>query len=126
MGLGLIDAYSYIFMTPFNYISLAISIAGSIIIIWGVALTTFFFIKMERNKLLNKNITSSSDKIMYNLSSYLRLGLDFMVAADIIRTIQNPVLNELYILALIVAIRSVISFFLQKEMDAENKNINSK
>ena len=109
-------------MTPFHYISLVISIAGSIIIIWGVLLTTFFFIKMERNKLLNKNITGSNDKIMYGFSSYLRLGLDFMVAADIIRTIQNPVLNELYILALIVGIRSVISFFLQKEMEAEKKN----
>ena len=120
MGLGITDSE---FMTPFNYISLAISIAGSIIIIWGVVLTTFFFIKMERNKLLNKNIEGSNDKIMYGFSAYLRLGLDFMVAADIIRTIQNPVLNELYILALIVGIRSVISFFLQKEMEAEKKNI---
>ena len=110
-------------MTQFNYISLAISIAGSFIIIWGVIITTFSFIKMERNKFLNKNITGSNDKIMYELSAYLRLGLDFMVAADIIRTIQNPILNELYILALIVAIRSVISFFLQKEMAAEKKNI---
>jgi uncharacterized membrane protein len=39
-----------------------------------------------------------------------------MLAADILHTIHNPVLNELYILAMIVGIRSVISFFLIKEM----------
>ena len=44
-------------MLTFNYIALAISIAGSIIIIWGVARTSFIFLKMEWNKLLNKQIT---------------------------------------------------------------------
>lgn len=65
--------------------------------------------------------------IRYNFSSYL-LGLDFILAADIIHTIYNTVLNELYILAMIVAIRSVISFFLHKEMSTSlaynNSNAN--
>lgn len=39
-----------------------------------------------------------------------------MLAADIIRTIHKPILNDLYILAIIVGIRSVISFFLIKEI----------
>lgn len=60
---------------------------------------------------------------MHGYSVYLRFGLDFMVAADIIRTIQNPVLSELCILAFIVGIRPVISFFLQNEMEAKKKNI---
>ena len=110
-------------MGTFNYIAITISIAGSTIIIWGVARTSFLFLKMEWNKLFNKQIICNDERIRYGFGSYLLLGLDFMLAADMIHTIHNPVLNELYILALIVAIRSVISFFLHKEIDGEMKNI---
>lgn len=108
-------------MTFFDYIAISISIAGSTIIIWGVVINAFRFLKLEYKKLLNQDVAGTDDKIRHALGSYLRLGLDFMVAADIIRTIQNPVLQELYVLAFIVAIRSVISFFLQKEMENEKK-----
>ncbi|MBN8670002.1 MAG: DUF1622 domain-containing protein [Chitinophagales bacterium] len=103
-------------MQVFNYIAIGISIAGSCIIIWGVLLTVFDFIKMELNRLVKKSDSNSDEKIRYSFSSYMLLGLDFMLAADIIHTIHNPVLKELYILAMIVAIRSVISFFMHKEM----------
>ena len=38
------------------------------------------------------------------------------ISADIIRTVINPTLEELVILGSMVAIRTVISFFLNKEM----------
>ena len=101
-----------------NTIAILIGITGSIIIIWGVLVTSFLFLKTEVKKLLNKTDILYEAKIRYSFTSYLLLGLDFMLAADVIHTIHNPVLNELYILAIIVAIRSVISFFLHKEMYA--------
>ena len=99
-----------------NTIATIIAITGSIIIIWGVLVTSVLFLKAEVNKWTNKSDIAYESKIRFSISSYLLLGLDFMLAADIIHTIHNPVLNELYILAIIVAIRSVISFFLHKEM----------
>lgn len=46
------------------------------------------------------------------------LGLEVLVAADLVRTITStPSLNEALILALIVLIRTVLSFSLQIEMD---------
>lgn len=46
------------------------------------------------------------------------LGLEVLVAADLVRTITStPSLNEALILALIVLIRTVLSFSLQVEMD---------
>lgn len=103
-------------MEALNYIALGISIAGSIIIIWGVFVTIAIFLKSEKNKLFNIKTQNNSGPVRYQFSGYLILGLDFMLAADIIHTIHNPVLNELYVLAMIVAIRSVINFFLLKEM----------
>ncbi|OSZ77136.1 hypothetical protein CAP36_12025 [Chitinophagaceae bacterium IBVUCB2] len=103
-------------MEVLNYIAQAISIAGSVIIIWGVLITVFNFLKNEKDKLANIKLPNNSGPIRYQFSGYLILGLDFMLAADIIHTIHNPVLNELYVLAMIVGIRSVINFFLVKEM----------
>ncbi|MES2267407.1 MAG: DUF1622 domain-containing protein [Bacteroidota bacterium] len=103
-------------MEVLNYIAMGISIAGSIIIIWGVLITVANFLNNEKNKIFNIKHQSNSGSIRYQFSGYLILGLDFMLAADIIHTIHNPVLNELYVLAMIVGIRSVINFFLMKEM----------
>ena len=103
-------------MHVLNTIAITIAITGSIIIIWGVVVTSFLFLKSEIRKWTDKSDMAYEAKIRFSISSYLLLGLDFMLAADIIHTIHNPVLSELYILAIIVAIRSVISFFLHKEI----------
>ena len=107
-------------MGTFNYIAITISIAGSIIIIWGVARTSFLFLKMEWNKLFNKQIICNDERIRYGFGSYLLLGLDFMLAADMIHTIHNPVLNELYILAFIVL------FFILKYFSFHHQSLYAK
>jgi len=109
-------------MEAFNYIAISISIAGSIIIIWGVCVTTVRFLLNEKNLLVKTKPTNSNELIRHEFSAYLLLGLDFMLAADIIHSIHNPVLKELYVLAMIVGIRSVISFFLVKEMGSSKPN----
>lgn len=109
-------------MEAFNYIAVSISIAGSIIIIWGVFITIFNLFKNEKNKLNDIKSNNNSEALRDQFSSYLILGLDFMLAADIIHTIHKPVLKELYVLAMIVGIRSVISFFLAKEMGSITSN----
>lgn len=107
-------------MNIFNYIAITISTAGSIIIIWGVVVTIFKVFALEIKRIKNTKCDIKSEDIRHQFSSYLLLGLDFMLAADIIHTIHKPILNELYILAIIVGIRSVISFFLSKEISSIN------
>jgi uncharacterized membrane protein len=109
-------------MEAFNYIAIGISIAGSIIIIWGVLITIFNFLVNEKNKIAGAKSPGIIETARHQFSAYLILGLDFMLAADIIHTIHKPVLKELYVLAMIVGIRSVISFFLAKEMGVVKSN----
>lgn len=109
-------------MEAFNYIAISISIAGSIIIIWGVLTTLFNLFINEKNKIGNSKLNKSGESLRHQFSEYLILGLDFMLAADIIHTIHKPLLNELYVLAMIVGIRSVISFFLGKELRIVKSN----
>ncbi|TKK66310.1 DUF1622 domain-containing protein [Ilyomonas limi] len=109
-------------MDAFNYIAIGISIAGSIIIIWGILITIFSLLIFEKDKIVNPKLANGSEVIRHKLGAYLLLGLDFTLAADIIHTIHNPVLKELYVLAMIVGIRSIINFFLLKELASIKSN----
>lgn len=55
-------------------------------------------------------------KARYEVGHHLLLGLEFLIAADIIRTVIEPTLEELAILGGIVAIRTVLGFFLHREI----------
>ena len=57
--------------------------------------------------------------------TYLLLGLEFLIASDILKTVLEPTLNELAILGGIVVLRTVLSVFLNKEikeLETENKD----
>ncbi len=45
------------------------------------------------------------------------LGLEFELAADVLRTTITPTWNEIGQLAAIIVLRTVLNFFLQREID---------
>jgi uncharacterized membrane protein len=99
-----------------NIISKVIGGLGAAIIVWGVILTTFRLIFLEFKRFRHKTILREREMLRHKLGSYLLLGLEFLISADIIATIVDPTLNGIAILASIVAIRTVISYFLEKEV----------
>jgi len=46
----------------------------------------------------------------------LLLGLEFLIASDILKTVLEPTLNELAILGGIVVLRTILSVFLNREI----------
>jgi len=86
------------------------------IIAWGVLLTFFKFIMLEIKRLRGTKTYREKEILRHQFGSYLLLGLEFLIAADVILTITYPSLEEIAILASIVVIRTVISYFLDKEM----------
>jgi uncharacterized membrane protein len=103
-------------VTIINYISYVIGIIGIIIICWGIVTGTLKFVHLEFRRLKNNNICSKREYLRHHVGSYLLLGLEFLIAADIIRTIFEPTLEQLAILGAIVAIRTVINYFLNLEL----------
>jgi uncharacterized membrane protein len=99
-----------------HYVSLIIGIIGIVIICWGVLLGLLDFIHIEYDRLRGTNIRNRRYLLRHHLGSYLLLGLEFLIAADVVRTIIKPTLMELAILGSIIAIRTAISFFLNMEM----------
>jgi uncharacterized membrane protein len=52
------------------------------------------------------------------LGNYILIGLEFMIVSDIIHSFLKPDMESLYLLGAIVVIRTAISFFLGKELEA--------
>lgn len=51
-----------------------------------------------------------------SLGQKIVLALEFFVIADALATVLRPSLDELYRVALIVAVRTVLSFFISREL----------
>ena len=55
-------------------------------------------------------------KLRATFGTYLLLGLEFLIASDILKTVLEPTLNELALLGGIVVLRTILSVFLNKEI----------
>lgn len=103
-------------MKVLNLLSFSVSIIGIAVILWGVIIITLKFLHSEYFSLRDKkSVRDTKKNIRYYLGSYILLGLEFMIAGDIINTVLHPSKDALIVLGSIVAIRTVISYFLNKE-----------
>ncbi len=57
------------------------------------------------------------------LGRFLALGLEFLLAADILRIAVAPSFEEIGKLAAIAAIRTLLNYFLRKEIDKERSEL---
>ncbi|MBS0358726.1 MAG: DUF1622 domain-containing protein [Proteobacteria bacterium] len=98
-----------------------ISLIGFLIIFSGVLVALYQYVYYAfSGKLLNKEDTKIN-LIRLNLGRILILGLEFIVAADLIGTMTTPGYYEVGILAIIVLIRTFLNFSINKELMAINK-----
>lgn len=104
----------------FEYLYISIGTIGVTIIVWGVILTIYRLLLLEFKREDHKSIYRERESIRHLFASYLLLALEFLIAADIILTVIHPSFEEIAILASIVAIRTVISYFLEKEIEKFN------
>lgn len=95
-----------------DLITKGISISSILIIVYG---TLIALIAIVRNE-FSKNKYGNIRKIRAEFGSYLLLGLEVLIGADIIKTIVEPSYEELIILAGIVVVRTVMSVFLNREI----------
>ena len=100
--------------TIISIASFSLNIIGALITVWGIVVSLFEFLKKE--------LSQRADSVKYNetirlkLGSYLVLALEFFIASDIIKTIITPSWQSLGILGAIVVIRTILSYFLTKDL----------
>ena len=61
------------------------------------------------------------EEIRLSLARSLALALEFEVGADILRTVVTPSWNDIVLLGAIILLRTVLNYFLQRELDAATK-----
>ncbi len=99
-----------------HLVSSVISLVGCLILVYGVAIGFFHWLKIERLFWGGQQPQSERETLRQQLAFYLLLSLEFLIAADIIDTIVQPSLEELAMLGGIIAIRTVISLSLNWEL----------
>lgn len=105
------------FLTLLEQVATWIDIIGSVIMLAGFIYAFFLLLKVIMNSKSRQNFTQSIKVVRRDLGSSFLLGMEFMIAGDVIHTVLKPTLDSLYILLGIVLIRVIISYSLEKEME---------
>jgi uncharacterized membrane protein len=101
-----------------RYMRLGVEAIGAAVIGIGAVSTVFLFAR----SLLAPGEYSTSDMRLH-LGRFLVLGLEFQLAADVLATAIAPTWEAVRLLAAIVVIRTVLNYFLAREIDEEREEI---
>ena len=93
----------------------AIDLVGILVIVGGAAIATWYFFVGLRER---RDFEELYRTYRAGLGRAILLGLEFLVAADIIRTVAvSPSFQNVGVLALIVLIRTFLSMTLELEIE---------
>ena len=67
------------------------------------------------------SLDSAMSEIRITLGRWLALALELALAADILRTVMIPTWDEIGKLGAIVVLRTVLNYFLEREIEQEQK-----
>jgi uncharacterized membrane protein len=98
-----------------------IGLIGAVVVIWGIILVLWSLFRSECARCRGEDVTKYRELIRHQLSYYLLLGLEILIAADVLQTILKPTLQELASLGGIVVIRTLVSFTLNWELEQSLK-----
>ena len=107
-------------ITAVNYLRLAVEAVGAAVIGIGALSSTFLY---TLSLLGLRKYTNT--QIRLHLGRYLALGLEFQLGSDILGTAVSPTLEEVQLLAAIAVIRTVLNYFLSKELEREREEVES-
>ncbi len=100
------------------YIPEIIDVIGVIILIIGFIRGLIKYVQFESDRIQRKgNVVYKMQLLRCDIGMYILLALDFMITSDIINSMVHTDMQELINLAFIVVLRTVIGYFLGKELE---------
>lgn len=103
-------------MEYLHHTSFSIGVLGVLVIVFGVFSGVLRFLRCELLAARGLNVDEERKRLRHLLGYYLLLGLEFLIAADIIDTLMKPTPQDLLVLGAIIVIRTVISWSLNAEL----------
>ena len=108
-----------------DLLAVVISVTSLLIVTYGALIGIISFLKNEIRRFTGGYSITNIRKLRATFGTYLLLGLEFLIASDILKTVLEPTLNELALLGGIVVLRTILSVFLNKEikeLESEEKS----
>ncbi|WP_211434982.1 DUF1622 domain-containing protein [Blastococcus sp. DSM 46786] len=102
-----------------NVLVVIVEACGAAVIIVGAVWAFLLFLWVG----LRDRSTRAFVPVRLTLGRFLALGLEFQLAADILKTAVAPSWEEIGQLAAIAAIRTALNYFLGKEIAEERRQI---
>ncbi|MCX6698410.1 MAG: DUF1622 domain-containing protein [Methanomicrobiales archaeon] len=85
-------------------------VGAAIIIFGGIGATVNIILREVWKKKVTYN------EIRADLTGKIVFGLDFFIAGDVLTTLLNPSMDDLFTLGAVVVIRTILGYFLSKEL----------
>jgi uncharacterized membrane protein len=105
-------------ITAVDYLRLVVEAIGATVVGYGVLVAAGMFV------LTVVGIRDySNTELRLFLGRYLALGLEFQIGADILSTAVAPTFEDVLLLGAIVVIRTVLNYFLSKELERERQQV---
>lgn len=92
-----------VFAFLFGLIGAILVIHGGFLAVWRI-----LWVELRKTQL-------TYDFVRRDFTRKLVFGLEFFIAADVLRTLITPGMDELLVLAFVVGIRTVLGYFLERE-----------
>lgn len=105
-----------------EYLVVAIDIAGCVILLIGSARFVWGFLRAELSRDAKARVRGVNMERV-ELGRYILAGLELLIVSDIIHTALSLAMADLIFLGLLVVIRSLISYFLDRELEQVKKEL---
>ena len=99
-----------------EWLAVGIDLIGVAIILFGFLVSLISLVRCLAQGVGVLKDMSDLQHVRLQLGRYILLGIEFMIASDIIHTVVTRELTDLAFVAALVAIRTAISFFLGREL----------
>jgi uncharacterized membrane protein len=108
-----------VFKKAAGYIALGVEASAALIIAYGAMEALYGAIRTVVEK---RSQVGQRKEVWLNFGMWLLLGLEFELAADIVRTAISPTWTDIGQLAAIGVIRTFLNFFLEKDLEKYESN----
>lgn len=98
-------------------VALALECVSVLLIAWGALRALLLVWKVRPDDVRDPQGTSSGRGVFLQLGRFLLLGLEFTLAADVVRTAIAPSWDDIGKLGAIALIRTFLNYFLERDIE---------
>lgn len=98
-------------------VALALEGVSVLLIGFGALIAIILVVQMRKPDIQNPQNSTKGRSVFLTLGRFLLLGLEFTLAADVVRTAIAPSWNDIGKLASIAVIRTFLNYFLERDIE---------